>query len=201
MAKYQRKALLIISDGGDNRSRYTEGELTPAVRESEVQIYSIGIFDMFAPTEEERRTGRNCCAIFRKPPVAGCSGRRFAGPVDVAQKISQELRNEYVIGYTPTDTKRDGTWRKVKVAIGSAAGSSGADGAQSRGLLCTVAVKCGDSDCLLAALTAGAWAQTPGGCAAAGPKAVTQLTVDADPVPSPDPDNAPTTAPRSGGCG
>ena len=33
------------------------------------------------------------------------------------QKISQELRNEYVIGYTPTDTKRDGTWRKVKVRL------------------------------------------------------------------------------------
>src|SRR3977135_880656 len=53
-AKYQRKALLIISDGGDNRSRYTDGELQRAVRESEVQIYSIGIFDMYAPTVEER---------------------------------------------------------------------------------------------------------------------------------------------------
>ena len=52
-AKYSRKALLVISDGGDNRSRYTEGELTKIVRESEVQIYSIGIFDAFAPTEEE----------------------------------------------------------------------------------------------------------------------------------------------------
>ena len=48
--KYERKALLIISDGGDNRSRYTEGELRRAVRESDVQIYSIGIFDQYAPT-------------------------------------------------------------------------------------------------------------------------------------------------------
>ena len=49
-AKYERKALLIISDGGDNRSRYTEGELRRVVRESDVQIYSIGIFDQYAPT-------------------------------------------------------------------------------------------------------------------------------------------------------
>ena len=49
-AKYERKALLIISDGGDNRSRYTEGELRRVVRESDVQIYSIGIFDSYAPT-------------------------------------------------------------------------------------------------------------------------------------------------------
>ena len=49
-AKYERKALLVISDGGDNRSRYTEGELRRVVRESDVQIYSIGIFDNYAPT-------------------------------------------------------------------------------------------------------------------------------------------------------
>ena len=53
-AKYERKALLIISDGGDNRSRYTEGELRRVVRESDVQIYSIGIFDQYAPTPEEQ---------------------------------------------------------------------------------------------------------------------------------------------------
>src|SRR6202046_2740052 len=51
--EYDRKALLIISDGGDNRSRYTEGELRKVVRESDVQIYSIGIFDAYAPTTEE----------------------------------------------------------------------------------------------------------------------------------------------------
>jgi Ca-activated chloride channel family protein len=53
-AKYERKALLIISDGGDNRSRYTENELRRVVRESDVQIYSIGIFDNYAPTTEEQ---------------------------------------------------------------------------------------------------------------------------------------------------
>ena len=52
-AKYERKALLIISDGGDNRSRYTQGELRRVVRESDVQIYSIGIFDTYASTTEE----------------------------------------------------------------------------------------------------------------------------------------------------
>ena len=53
-AKRDRKALLIISDGGDNRSRYTEGELRRVVRESDVQIYSIGVFDQYAPTQEEQ---------------------------------------------------------------------------------------------------------------------------------------------------
>jgi Ca-activated chloride channel family protein len=53
-AKQERRALLIISDGGDNRSRYTEGELRRVVRESDLQIYSIGIFDQYAPTQEEQ---------------------------------------------------------------------------------------------------------------------------------------------------
>jgi Ca-activated chloride channel family protein len=116
-AKYERKALLVISDGGDNRSRYTEGELRRSVRESEVQIYAIGIFDLFAPTPEEREGPE----LLRE--LSETTGGRVFPVVDlqdlsdVAQKISQELRNEYVIGYTPSDTKRNGNWRKVKVQL------------------------------------------------------------------------------------
>ena len=53
-ARHERKALLVVSDGGDNRSRYTEGEVRAQVREADVEIYSIGIFDPYAPTPEER---------------------------------------------------------------------------------------------------------------------------------------------------
>ena len=116
-AKYERKALLIISDGGDNRSRYTEGELRKAVRESDLQIYSIGIFDTYAPTQEEKegpilltdiceQTGGR---LFRVTDVNELS--------DIASRISAELRNEYVVGYRPTDLRKDGNWRKLKVKL------------------------------------------------------------------------------------
>jgi len=116
-SKYERRALLVISDGGDNRSRYTEGELTRAVRESDVQIFAMGIFDAYASTEEERNgpmllndlsevTGGK---MYKCPDVERLS--------DVAEKISEQIRDEYVIGYTPTDRKRDGTWRKLKVRL------------------------------------------------------------------------------------
>jgi Ca-activated chloride channel family protein len=116
-AKYDRKALLVISDGGDNRSRYTQGELTRAVRESEVQIYSIGIFDAYAPTEEEQNG-----PILLHDLSEATGGRLFRvldiqDLTDIAQRISEELRNEYIIGYTPTDRRRDGTWRKLKVRL------------------------------------------------------------------------------------
>jgi Ca-activated chloride channel homolog len=116
-AKYDRKALLVISDGGDNRSRYTEGELTRAVRESEVQIYAIGIFDAYAPTEEEQNG-----PMLLNEMAESTGGRLFKvldlqDLTDIAERISDELRNEYVIGYTPADRKRDGAWRKLKVRL------------------------------------------------------------------------------------
>lgn len=121
-AKYERKALLIISDGGDNRSRYTEGELRRVVRESDVQIYSIGIFDSYAPTSEEQLG-----PVLLTDICEMTGGRLFkvtdAGDMaDIAARISAELRNEYVVGYRPSDMKKDGNWRKLKVRLVQPAG-------------------------------------------------------------------------------
>lgn len=116
-ARYPRRALLVVSDGGDNRSRYTEGEVRSVVREADVQMYAIGIFDPAAPTTEERlgplllydlceQTGGR---LFKVDDVSEMG--------DIAAKISAELRNEYVLGYSPSNEKHDGKWRKVKVKL------------------------------------------------------------------------------------
>ena len=121
-ARYRRKALLVISDGGDNRSRYTEGEIRAIVREADVQIYSIGIFDVNPRTNEE---------VFGPALLNDISevtgGRMY--PVnspsdlsDVATKIGLELRNQYVLGYRPSNPARDGKWRKVRVRLTSTKG-------------------------------------------------------------------------------
>ncbi|HSY70178.1 MAG TPA: VWA domain-containing protein [Edaphobacter sp.] len=116
-AKYERKALLIISDGGDNRSRYTEGELRRVVRESDVQIYSIGIFDQYAPTTEEQ------LGPVLLTDICDMTGGRLFRVLDIndlgdiASRISAELRNEYVIGYRPSEVKQDGNWRKLKIRL------------------------------------------------------------------------------------
>lgn len=121
-AKHERKALLVVSDGGDNRSRYTEGEVRSQVRESDVEIYSIGIFDPYAATPEER-TG----PILLNELCEETGGRLFrvddvSEMADIAEKISTELRNQYVIGYTPKNISRDGKWRKVKVKLNPPSG-------------------------------------------------------------------------------
>jgi Ca-activated chloride channel family protein len=116
-ARHERKALLIVSDGGDNRSRYTEGEVKSQVCEADVEIYSIGIFDSAAATTEEREG-----PILLNDMSEETGGRLFrvddlAEMGDIAEKISTDLRNQYVIGYKPKDLTRDGKWRKVKVKL------------------------------------------------------------------------------------
>ncbi|HUJ95812.1 MAG TPA: VWA domain-containing protein [Terriglobales bacterium] len=116
-AKYAKRALLIISDGGDNHSRYTEGEIKSLVKEADVLIYAIGIYDRYMPTVEEQLGPALLSDITE---LTG--GRAFTidNPNDlgdVATKIGVELRNQYVLGYRPKNVAHDGKWRKIKVKL------------------------------------------------------------------------------------
>jgi Ca-activated chloride channel homolog len=116
-AKYAKKALLIISDGGDNHSRYTEGEIKALVKEADVMIYAIGIYDRYFQSQEERLGPALLTDIAE---LTG--GRAFTidNPndlADVATKIGIELRNQYVLGYRPAKVVHDGKWRKIKVKL------------------------------------------------------------------------------------
>ena len=115
-----RKALLIISDGGDNSSRYTESEIKNLVREADVQIYAIGIFE---PASGRGRSAEELSGPGLLSEIAEQTGGRHF-PVenlsdlpDVAAKIGIELRNQYLIGYTPSNAARDGKYRRVKVQL------------------------------------------------------------------------------------
>jgi len=114
-----RKAILIISDGGDNSSRYTESEVKNAVREADVQIFAIGIFEpLGGATTPEEIAGPGLLGQLTEQT----GGRHFAvGNLadlpDVAARIGLELRNEYVLGYRSTNMARDGKYRKVEVKL------------------------------------------------------------------------------------
>jgi len=116
-AKYPKKALLIISDGGDNHSRYTENEIKALIKEADVMVYAIGIYDRYFQSEEERL---GPALLGEVAQLTG--GRSFTveNPNDlgdVATKIGVELRNQYVLGYRPSKVVRDGKWRKIKVKL------------------------------------------------------------------------------------
>ena len=119
-AKNPRKALVVISDGGDNSSRYTETEVKNLVKEADVQIYAIGIFEMMSGRgrTSEELAGPGLLTDISEPT----GGRHFvvenlAELPDVAAKIGIELRNQYVVGYSPNNQARDGKYRKILVKL------------------------------------------------------------------------------------
>ena len=119
-ARNGRKAILIISDGGDNSSRYTESEVRNAVREADVQIYAIGIFEPYASrgrTPEELNGPTLLGEIAEQTGGRHFPVENLAELPDVAAKIGLELRNEYVLGYSPKNLTRDGKYRRVQVKL------------------------------------------------------------------------------------
>jgi VWFA-related protein len=114
-SKKKKKALLVISDGGDNHSRYTTKEAQKVIRESDILIYAIGVFGG-GTTPEEAGGGSLLAHI-----AEGTGGRLFeAVPPelpDVARKIGIDLRNRYVLGYSPANQVRDGKYHRVDVRI------------------------------------------------------------------------------------
>jgi Ca-activated chloride channel family protein len=119
-ARNAKRALLIISDGGDNHSRYNETDIKNFLKESDVQFYAIGIYD---PIGTRSRTPEELSGPSLLTELAEMTGGR-AFPVenlndlpDIAAKIGMELRNQYVLGYRPANHAKDGKWRKIKVKL------------------------------------------------------------------------------------
>jgi Ca-activated chloride channel homolog len=119
-ARNPRKALLIISDGGDNNSRYSENEIKNLVKEADVQIYAIGIYE---PIGARGRTAEELAGPGLLTEIAEqTGGRQYAVEnlnelPDIAAKIGIELRNQYILGYTPQNQDRDGRYRRVQVKL------------------------------------------------------------------------------------
>lgn len=118
-ARYSRRALLVISDGGDNDSRYTEAEIGDLVRESDVWIYALGIYGRGQPIlgEEELAGPRLLTKLAEQT-----GGRQFAVRYpnelpEIAAQVGLELRNQYILGYTPVSAQPDGKYRRVRVKL------------------------------------------------------------------------------------
>jgi len=126
-AKNSRKAIVIVSDGGDNHSQYTPAQIESLVREADVQIYAMGVFE---PTlsfglPAEQVSGPQLLSEI----TTQTGGRAFSAALtsdlpSVAARIAVELRNQYVIGYYPKNQGRDGKYRKVEVKLAQPKGVS-----------------------------------------------------------------------------
>ena len=115
-----KRALLILSDGGDNHSRYNESDIKRLVKEADTQLYAIGIFD---PLGFRNRTPEELNGPSLLSEVTEMTGGRVFAVEnlnelpDIASKIGMELRNQYVLGYRPSNKAHDARWRKIKIKL------------------------------------------------------------------------------------
>jgi Ca-activated chloride channel family protein len=100
-ARNRRKALLIISDGGDNHSRYTEKEIKSRVEEADVQTFAIGLFDQVVSTPEEQFGPQLLSEITEVTGGESFTVSNLNDLPDVADKIGTALRDEYILAYKP----------------------------------------------------------------------------------------------------
>jgi Ca-activated chloride channel homolog len=116
-ARYPRKALLILSDGGDNHSRYTEKDVKTVLREGDVMIYTVGTYERYVSTQEELLGPE----LLRT--VAGLTGGQAfsisnaSELPEVTRNIGTQLRHQYMLAYQPQSPQHDGKWHKVSVKL------------------------------------------------------------------------------------
>ena len=110
-ARNAHKALLVLSDGGDNSSRYSAGEIRDLVREADVRVYSVALLtgllqgSRFLEKISDETGGRMIKV------------RKLEELSDVIEKMSRDLRSQYVLGYYSSNSQNDGRYRKVRVQV------------------------------------------------------------------------------------
>jgi Ca-activated chloride channel homolog len=118
-----KKAVLLITDGEDTRSRYSLLNVRHAVKESDTQIFAIEIVDSYYSAFSQGRSGR---AVLEEMTEVTGGKAYFPNSVyeleDICVKIALELKNQYVLGYSSTNPARDGRWRKIKVKLNAPKG-------------------------------------------------------------------------------
>ena len=115
---HQKKALLIISDGQDNASRYNFGEVKRLMKESDIVTYAVGILGGGDMSSSLGMMGQS----FLDELTSVTGGRSFypsgdAEMDEIFERIALELRHQYSVGYTPPNFTPDGKWHKVKVKV------------------------------------------------------------------------------------
>ena len=119
-AKNSRKAIMIISDGGDNHSKFTSKEIESLVREADVQIYAMGVFEptlSFGLAPEEVSGPKLLSEIATQTGGRAFSASLTSDLPSVASRIAVELRNQYVLGFYPKNATKDGKYRNVEIKL------------------------------------------------------------------------------------
>jgi len=114
---HEKKVLLVVSDGEDNKSSYKLNQVLKMLKESKIILYSIGLlsdYDFSYYGTDPRKALKQLAEV-----TGGASffPKKLDEVEGICQKIARDLRNQYTIGYKPTNVKLDGAWRKVSIRL------------------------------------------------------------------------------------
>jgi Ca-activated chloride channel homolog len=119
-AQHSRKAIVIVSDGGDNRSRYTVPQIKSAMLESDIQVYSMGIYDsedQRKRTPEEKNGPRLLGELSEESGGKHFSVDNLNDLPAISTQIGEELRSQYILGYSTPNPERDGKYHQIKLSL------------------------------------------------------------------------------------
>jgi VWFA-related protein len=108
-----RKALIIVSDGGDNVSRHTLDDVMEMTMHSEAVIYTVALFDQNDPDRKPRILAK----LAKATGGQAFTPASLADVVPICRRIAYDIRNQYTLSYAPTDEREDGTFRSIKVKV------------------------------------------------------------------------------------
>jgi Ca-activated chloride channel homolog len=115
---HDKKVLLVVSDGEDNHSKYKLKEVLAALRESKIILYTIGLLSSDFTYMYGGGGGKK--PLKQLAEVTGGASyfpKNVSDVEEVCKRIARDLRNQYTIGYKPSNEKLDGSWRKVLVQV------------------------------------------------------------------------------------
>jgi Ca-activated chloride channel homolog len=119
-ARNSRKVIVILSDGGDNRSRLTRGQIKGSLLESDVQLYAMGIFDpedLSKHSKEEQNGPRLLDELAEHTGGRVYTIDNLEDLESISSQLGTALRSEYLLGYMPLNPARDGKYRQIKVSV------------------------------------------------------------------------------------
>lgn len=116
--KWDKKVLIVVSDGGDNASKRSLPQVLSLVNQSNVLIYTVGIFD----EADEDRNPRILKQLSRASGGESFFPATLQEILPICEQIAHDIRNQYTITFAPTNKKEDGAYRKIEVKVHDAAG-------------------------------------------------------------------------------
>lgn len=115
-AKKDKKVLLVVTDGNDNTSQTTLEKLVKKAQQSEVLIYSVGLLNE-EQKRERKRARRALSALTEASGGLSYYPEDMAEVEQIAVKVAHEIRNQYVIAYSPSNPEMDGSYRRIRVEV------------------------------------------------------------------------------------